>query len=371
MQDKPKNDQPTSTKIRAFDESFVGPRLWHIRFVRDLFVILTIIMTVVISFQIIQILLPIILALALAYICNPIAEYTQQRWQWSRLTSTVMIMLLGFSMIVLFFVALLPIIAEQAENMREQLPQYLERLTATLTERFDVGIDDLKGFLQQATQRIGQAYEIAARVFEATTFILLAIILTPIFFYFFLTRFDALIKNLDEYIPERNRARVHHILKRMDNATAGFFRGRILISLIVGILLSFGWLLAGVPYWFFLGVIAGILNVAPYASVLILPVAILAKYAESASGGDAGWMTTILWPSIVYFGVQLFENWVLNPWIESDRTQLSVPAVLFAVLVGGALGGFFGLLIGIPLLACIKIFLEEIVLPRIRTWAKL
>jgi predicted PurR-regulated permease PerM len=159
----------------------------------------------------------------------------------------------------------------------------------------------------------------------------------------------------------------------MDKAIAAFFRGRLVIATIIGVLLSVGWFLTGVPYWFFLGMLTGLLNIVPYLSVLTWPIAILLKYVEtinSPEAASAGFASVALWPSVVYFGVQLLDNWILTPWIQSGGDIKMNPAtVLVVVLIGGTLAGTWGLLFAIPVAACIKIFLEEVVLPPLREWA--
>jgi predicted PurR-regulated permease PerM len=158
----------------------------------------------------------------------------------------------------------------------------------------------------------------------------------------------------------------------MDAAIGDFFRGRIVVSLVMGILLSAGWFLAGVPYWFFLGMLTGLLNIVPYLSAISWPIAIVLTYVEGMSGSSGqtiGLIDAVAWPSAVYIAVQLLENWVLTPWIQSGQTNMNAAAILLVVFIGGALAGVWGLLFAIPVAACIKILLEEVVLPRLRDWA--
>jgi predicted PurR-regulated permease PerM len=77
----------------------------------------------------------------------------------------------------------------------------------------------------------------------------------------------------------------------------------------------------------------------------------------------SGWLAIVVWPSVTYLAVQFVENWILTPWIQSQSLDLSVLTVMIVVLIGGAVGGFFGLLLAIPAAACVKILLEEYVLP--------
>jgi predicted PurR-regulated permease PerM len=157
----------------------------------------------------------------------------------------------------------------------------------------------------------------------------------------------------------------------MDQAIGQFFRGRLLTSIIMGVLLSAGWFLAGVPYWFVLGMLTGVLNIVPYLSAVTWPVAIIIKYVDALTGGgDTGdFLSIALWPSAVYVGVQLLENWVLTPLIQSGTTNLSAFTIIVVVLIGASVGGVLGMLFAIPIAACGKILLQEVALPPLRRWA--
>jgi predicted PurR-regulated permease PerM len=134
-----------------------------------------------------------------------------------------------------------------------------------------------------------------------------------------------------------------------------------------------GWALTGVRYWFILGLITGVLTIIPYASLVGWPLAILLKYLDGFSSGADGFdmMTVVVWPSVAYLVVQFIESWLLTPWVQSQSMEMSAVTVLIVVFIGGALGGFYGLLLAIPVAACLKILLQELLLPRLERNAAL
>jgi predicted PurR-regulated permease PerM len=140
---------------------------------------------------------------------------------------------------------------------------------------------------------------------------------------------------------------------------------------MLGVALSFGWFLTGIPYWFFLGMLTGLLNIVPYLSLITWPVAILVKYLDTLTNDAAQgcFLAIVIWPSAVYLTVQFLDGWVLTPWIQREQTHLSALTILIVVFIGGALGGVWGMLFAIPAAASIKIVLEEVVLPRLSRWA--
>jgi predicted PurR-regulated permease PerM len=158
----------------------------------------------------------------------------------------------------------------------------------------------------------------------------------------------------------------------MDDAFGEFFRGRLLIAVVFGVLLSAGWYLTGVPYWFFLGMLTGLLNIVPYLALVTWPIAIALKYVDTlmtGPGQEAGFMDIVVWPSAVYAIIQFLDGWVLTPWIQSGKTELSAVTIVLVVFIGEVVAGIWGMLFAIPVAACIKILANEIFLPRLRMWA--
>jgi predicted PurR-regulated permease PerM len=76
-------------------------------------------------------------------------------------------------------------------------------------------------------------------------------------------------------------------------------------------------------------------------------------------------MTVVVWPSLAYLVVQFIESWLLTPWVQSQSMDMHAVTVLIVVFIGGALGGFYGLLLAIPIAACLKILVQELLLPRL------
>ena len=113
--------------------------------------------------------------------------------------------------------------------------------------------------------------------------------------------------------------------------------------------------------------ITGILTIIPYASLIGWPLAIALKYLDVLSSNAGGFdlMTIVIWPSLAYLLVQFIESWLLTPWVQSQSMDMNAVTVLIVVFIGGALGGFYGLLLAIPIAACLKILAQELVLPRL------
>jgi len=112
----------------------------------------------------------------------------------------------------------------------------------------------------------------------------------------------------------------------------------------------------------------------PYLALIGIPISIvlmfLATDPSTAETFRGQWWWMVLAPIGVYMIGQAADDYLLTPLIQGKATGLDTPTVLFASLAGATLAGFYGLLIAIPVAACIKILIREIVWPKFREWAE-
>jgi predicted PurR-regulated permease PerM len=197
--------------------------------------------------------------------------------------------------------------------------------------------------------------------------------LIPFYFFFFSVSFPTILTFFRSLIPERNRARAIELTSKMDRAVAGFVRGRIVICLLMGIMLAIGWMLCGVPYAIVLGILVGAFSLVPYLGGIGVPLAVGLLGLEQLGlppEQRMGIVHVILWPTVVFGIVQVIETYILTPTIAGKATNLDPVTILVAVLAGGVVGGVYGMILAIPVTACLKIIVTEVLLPKIRAWAR-
>lgn len=246
-----------------------------------------------------------------------------------------------------------------AGQVTTRVVSFLKDNSADLSRRaVNVGTDALRGLFSMAGL-VGKA--------------LFGAFLTAFFFFFFSTGFGRVRKFLEGFIPAQHKGRVMHLLGRMDRAIAGFVRGRLTICACQIVLFTIAYKLIGVPAPFIVGPIVGLLTLVPYAAGIAVPVIVLllwlAPAGDPGDGMRAQWWFVVLAPVVVQVISQVLDDYVLTPTIQGKSTDMSMPLILFASIAGGVLGGFYGLLLAIPVAACVKILFEELVLPRIKQWA--
>ena len=148
-----------------------------------------------------------------------------------------------------------------------------------------------------------------------------------------------------------------HILREMRRETAGYLRGQLMVSAVVGGLTALGLMFCGVPAWLLLGVIMGVLELIPYVGPFLGGV-LVALF--SLPGG----LARTLWALGVVIVVQQLEGGMLSPQLMSDATRLHPVAVVLCVMLGGTAGGIGGILLSVPLLLCARAALRVISLRR-------
>ncbi|HMN41293.1 MAG TPA: AI-2E family transporter [Phycisphaerales bacterium] len=204
-------------------------------------------------------------------------------------------------------------------------------------------------------------------------------ILTAMFFYFMSTGWERVLHFWESFIPQTQRGRAIEILGKMDRAIAGFVRGRVTICLILSVYFTIAYWLAGVPMALLLGPIVGMLCIVPYMQMLGVPVATLLMWLGGVHGpivapelcsesGGLWWF--LLAPIVIHVVANAMDDYALTPSIQGKHTELALPAIVFASIAGGALAGIYGLLLAIPVAACLRILMKEVFWPRLQAWVR-
>ncbi len=252
-------------------------------------------------------------------------------------------------------------------------PKGAEGETKSVLDRLEALIVKNPGQVGKTIAGGGRSAVVAGWAFatSAGTMIFMAFFLTPFFFFFWSVGLGGAYSLGHSLIPEKNRDRTVRIAKKMDRAISGFVRGRITISAILAVLFTIGYWAIGVPAPVVIGVLTGLLAIVPYLALLSWPTAIGALWvSELGSQEPMAWWLILLLPTLVYWGIQTIDDYVLTPIIQGKETGLDTPTIMVAVLGAGALAGVYGVLLAIPAAACLKILAVEVFWPRYRAWAE-
>lgn len=376
--------------------------LWQIRWVRDLAFLLLTLLIIWILFTLRPITLPAIVGVGFAYVINPLLEYLRTRWKLPRLASTVAIMSLSLLTLTATLYFVLPPIINQSGLLLERAAKYLHYireqsqpylpswLQATLqaaaggvahpapaaepSRTAEVAQElsriDVNAIFQFLSRGADLGLQLLGTTVSLTLWIPFALVVFLFCFFYFSWKFDSITQWCHQFIPHSNRAHTLHILHRMDVAVSAFIRGRLLQSIVMMTNLSVGWWIAGVPYYLLLGILGGLLNMIPYAAFLGWFLAVTLTLVDVLSGGSAFTWAAIIWPTVVYMIAQGLDGWVVEPVVQGRATELDPLTILLVVLAGGSLGGLLGLVLAIPVAACLKIYAQEVIVPRMRHFAE-
>ncbi|MCC7145296.1 MAG: AI-2E family transporter [Phycisphaeraceae bacterium] len=379
--------------------------LWQRRWFTDLLVLVVLAVLIAMAVAASAVLLPVVIGLGLAYVFNPLLVWLERKLRLPRVLGALLILFLVVVVGLGVFLFVLPHVVSQALLLLDNLQRYC----AWLANEWGLDWSQLRGWARQAaTDLMGAvsagAGEPAATTQAATTvpatmptgwtgqvswaavlkviaggagitlgliggtlalvsYLVLALVVIVYSFAAFAWRMARIGPWIAGFIPESKRRRGMEVLGMMDRAVSAFVRGRLLQALVMGVVLSLGWM-PWVPYWLLLGLFAGMLNLVPYAAAVGCLLAVGLTVLDTLAGGTGAfswWL--VAGPVLVYLGAQLLDGWVIEPVVQGKATGLDSLTVMVAVLVGGTLGGLLGLLIAIPTASCLKILAKEVVLP--------
>lgn len=334
----------------------------------------TLLLALVVTFYFLSgVLLPFVAAIAIGYLLDPVADRLQ-KFGLSRLMATFLILFVFAVIAIVFIGVVAPILARQfagfvsafpdlAEKAQTALSQHgddlLRRLQESLTHLFGTetvaaGLDVQKvmpNLVRTGSQWLLSVMQSMLSGGAAIISLASLLVVTPVVAFYVLLDWDHMIARIDANIPPRDRPHVHRIAKEINAAMEGFLRGQSLLCLFLGLWYAIGLSLIGVNYGFLIGVIGGFLSFIPYVgSLTVLVLSLVVAIAES-------------WPSlalpamaVAVFSVgQFLEGNVLSPRLVGESVGLHPVWVMFALMAFGALFGFIGLLVAVPVAAAIGV----------------
>jgi predicted PurR-regulated permease PerM len=304
----------------------------------------------------------------LAYACAPAVEGLARRMPRTVATAIV---LLGLGVLIAGVLLLLvPVLVAQWKRLAERLPQALAWVQQSMIPWIEMrtGVEipergaDIALQLQEHLSTIGSRIaaplgQLAAKTFGGVIGAAAAIanaLLVPVLAFYLSSRWHGIWPRVESLVPLRHVARVRALKDEIDVSLAGFVRGQLTVSAIIGALQAIGLSIVGIDGALVIGLLGGVLNLVPYLGVAIgLTLALLMAALEFGGWGP------IIGVLIVFAIVQVLEGMVITPRIVGDKVGLPPVLVIIAILAGGEIFGFVGLLLAIPGAAVLRVLLRE------------
>jgi predicted PurR-regulated permease PerM len=311
---------------------------------------------------------PLALALVVAYLFDPLIDRFEARGISRRAAILSLVLVVGAALFGVAFV-LIPAMQRDVAALSERLPGYLERGLSTLGPRLESelglrlprsvhdAIESLRsGELQVPLDAVRGLLERVLRGITGTVGALLLLLIVPVLAYYLLVEFDRIRLGVLGLVPRAYQSAVATEAARVDALIAGFIRGQFTVGLVLAVLYSTGFAAIGIDLAIVIGVAGGLLAIIPYVGGAIALFASVAM-ALVQFGFGAKLALVFGW----YLVVQGLESFVLTPWIVGKSLGMHPVTVIVALMIGGDLLGFLGLLVAVPLAAVVQVFAQDLV----------
>jgi len=313
------------------------------------------------------VLTPFVCAALLGWLGDPWVDRLERTGR-SRTTSVILVFTLMTLLLVLALIILLPMLEKQVVELASSLPSYRDWFLQTAlpwVERH-TGLElvawlDLDRITEWLRGHWQQAGGVAATFFgylSRSGFAMMAwianLVLLPILTFYFLRDWDVLVERVASLVPRDHIATANRLARESNDVLGAFLRGQFLVMLALGAIYAVGLSVVGLKLGLLIGIIAGLISFVPYLGTATgIVLGVIAALVQS--GGD--W-TLVAFVLVVFVIGQMLEGYVLTPRIVGDRIGLHPVAVIFAIMAGGQLFGFLGMLLALPVAAVANVLLR-------------
>lgn len=313
------------------------------------------------------VLLPFLLGMFWAYLGDPVADRLEvlglsRLWAVSICFLVVLGVLLGVALL------LVPMVLHQLKVAYEHVPQLLtwsqQVALPWLIATFDLDAEVFNAsyireqFMQQwgsASAFIGKLLSSASSSTNSLIVLVTNLALVPVVAFYLLRDWDILTAKVFAFIPNRYQAKAALLAKESNDVVGAFLRGQLWVMAALGLIYTLGLWALGLKLALLVGLIAGLASIVPYMGFLVgILVASIAGFMQFG----AHWQMLVI--LAVFLFAQVIESMVLTPLLVGDKIGLHPVAVIFAIMAGGQLFGFMGVLIALPVAAVIVVFLRHI-----------
>jgi predicted PurR-regulated permease PerM len=312
------------------------------------------------------ILTPFLAAAVIAYMLDPLVDKLSEVGYRNRQVGRTLATLLVMSGVILAMIGLLliiiPLLQQQSTLIAQRLPLLLDhfhqQVEPWLLQRFGIHLNidrtDIQKLIsehwQTAGSMIGNVLLSAGQKGLNLIGMIANILLLPVVLFYFLRDWDDMMAEIGDLIPRNWIGRIKALCKDIDSVVAEFLRGQLSVMLSLCVFYSIGLWLVGLDMALSIGMIAGLLSFVPYLGfALAFILAVLLALLQFAS------LPEVI-PVLLVFGIgQFVESFFLTPILVGDRIGLHPVLVILALMAGGQLFGFAGVLLALPVSAAIAV----------------
>ena len=337
---------------------------------RILWVLILLIVFFWLLYRLAPVITPFAVAAALAYLGDPLVDRLERltfiRWPVSRTIAVSFVFVLLSLAVLGMLLVVIPNTTEQIRHLVERTPDivawiantavpWVENKLGLKLPGLDVATltDAVKTYWKEFASAAFNVLGSVSAGGQALMNWLMNFVLIPVVTFYLLRDWDRLIDGIRQLIPRKFEPIVSGLATEIDEVLGAFIRGQLMVMLALSLIYTGGLMMIGLDLAFAIGMLAGLLSIVPYLGTLVgVVAALIAAFFQ---------FQDILHPVLVLlvFGVgQALEGMVLTPKLVGDKVGLHPVAVIFAVLAGGQLFGFLGVLLALPVASALNVLLR-------------
>ena len=312
-----------------------------------------------------SILLPFVLSFVLAYILHPLTAKLE-KWRIGQGVASLLVTFGFCLLVVMVFLIVVPILQAQVVDFMRRIPQFSasvwdylkgvisytkENITPEQMSELSVAVrDSVVNVLMAIGAGLSQMLSSGIAIFN----VLALIVITPVVLFYVLRDWGKIQKQVKSVIPKNKEEIVQSIGQEINSTLSGFIRGQAMVCLLLGIFYGIGLSAVGLDFGMLVGLLAGVLSFVPYFGFgtglgLSLFLALMQNFTMGQWGGLA----------LIFTVGQVLESYILTPYLVGDKVGLHPVWIIFALLAGGVLAGFIGILIAVPTAGVIGVLLRR------------
>jgi predicted PurR-regulated permease PerM len=298
-----------------------------------------------------SVLAPILAAMGIAYMLNPVLDRLVHRGV-PRMLGAALLLVGLVSILVGGVTIVAPKVASQLQQFFHDSPRLIANLGHWTKHNLGFNLPSewedyvSKKNLDLGNGPLGDLATAALGGMFHLLGVLAEMLLVPVFSFYFLVDWPNMLRRFDHMIPPRRRHEIREVAREIDGVISGWVRGQAIVTTLLAVLYAIAFSIVGMPLSLPIGLLVGALTVIPFVGTFVG--AVIAAAVTIADGGS---METLGMVGAVILCLHLLEAGVLTPKIVGHRVGLSETGALFAVVAGGKLLGFVGVVLAVPIAA--------------------
>ena len=300
------------------------------------------------------ILLPFVIGIAVAYFLDPVVDKLEER-KWNRSLATLFTLFVFLALVIFLVFLLVPVLTNQIKNFAQFLPIVKDKLqliidavAGILNNKVDAKVLDVptSGLIKWSTKMLGGVIDGGAAIADLLSLFLI----TPLVAFYLLRDWDLIVEKVYDWFPIRHKDTLQEQLNEIDKKLAAFVRGQGTVCLILASYYAITLTMTGLEFGVVIGVFAGLISFVPFVGAIfggLLSIGLAYLQFEA-------WTNIVIIAGIFILG-QILEGYILTPKFIGEAVGLHPVWVIFSLLAGGALFGFLGVLLALPMAAIVGV----------------